>query len=60
MKSDLKKIVLSKLNKLDVIALAEDLIRIPSLTGQERACALYVYKLLNKEGFETLYIKAVK
>ncbi len=42
------------LKKKDVINLAKDLVRIPSLTGQEKDVAMFVKKLLDEGGFEVI------
>jgi len=47
--------VLSFVSDDMVLALAKDLIRIPSPTESERAVAEYIFELLSKEGFEVQY-----
>lgn len=53
-KSDAKQKVSSLLKKKDVIGIAENLISIPSLTGQEKDIVMFVKNLLDREGFDTI------
>ncbi len=44
--------VLAHLDEDEVLSVAKDLIRIPSPTESESECAIYIHKILKKEGFE--------
>lgn len=53
--STVEDYVLSFVSDESVLALAKDLIRIPSPTESESAVAQYIFDLLTKEGFEVHY-----
>lgn len=52
MEEDLKERVLSKVNKQRAVKLLQDMVRIPSYTGEELEIAEFMASWLEKQGFE--------